>query len=142
VIFRRGSIYGVELDFSKRKNTSVVMYNKKYISSEEKYISSDVKNTSVVTDSLNPLKRTNQDRGVGMKKLSYKEAEKLEGKKWLKQVMWQRGNFSIKFIDEIFEIYSFTQCYDTYIAYQGAHNVREKQAWFLAKLRRGPEPEE
>jgi hypothetical protein len=77
-----------------------------------------------------------------MKKLEIKEVEKLEGKKWLRQVMWQRDGFSIKFIDEIFEIYSFMQCYDTYIAYQDAHNVREKQAWFLAKLRRGPEPEE
>jgi hypothetical protein len=77
-----------------------------------------------------------------LKKLGIKEVEKLEGKKWLRQVMWQRGNFTENFIDKIFEIYSFMQCYDTYIAYEEAHNVRDKQAWFLAKLERGPAPEE
>ncbi|MBA7557902.1 hypothetical protein ES705_50682 [subsurface metagenome] len=34
------------------------------------------------------------------------------------------------------------QCYDTYIAYGEAHNVRDKEAWFMAKLQRGTEPEE
>ncbi len=91
---------------------------------------------------LSTKKRKLQEGGVGLKKLSYKETEKLEGKKWLKQVLWQRWNFTENFIDRIFKIYSFTQCYDTLIAYEEANNVRDKEAWFLAKLRQGPEPEE
>jgi len=75
VIFRKGSIYGVELDFKKRKNTSVVMYEEKYISSEEKYISSDVKNTSLLTDSLDLSKRAIQERGLSpLEKKKKKEA--------------------------------------------------------------------
>ncbi|MBA7547210.1 hypothetical protein ES705_39616 [subsurface metagenome] len=97
----------------------------------------------IATDTLLTKKKENSKKGgVGLKKLSYKEAEKFEGKKWLKQVMWQRGNFTENFIDKIFKIYSFMQCYDTYIAYGEAHNVRDKEAWFLAKLRQGPEQEE
>ncbi len=96
--------------------------------------------------SLDPSKETpkklSKQRGEVLKKLSYKEAEKLEGKRWLRQVMWQRGNFTENFIDKIFKIYSFMQCYDTYIAYGEAHNVRDKEAWILAKLRTGPESEE
>ncbi len=91
---------------------------------------------------LSTKERKLQEGGVGLKKLGIKEVEKLEGKKWLRQVMWQRGNFREGFIDKIFKIYSFMQCYDTYTAYQEAYNVRDKEAWFLAKLQRGPEPEE
>lgn len=88
-------------------------------------------------------KKEYSKKGVGvLKKLGIKEVDKLEGKKWLKQVMWQREKFSESFIDEIFKIYTFTQCYDTYLAYQDAHLVRDKEAWVLAKLRRGPEEEE
>ncbi len=94
----------------------------------------------IATDTLLTKKKEDSKKGgVGLKKLSYKEAEKFEGKKWLKQVMWQRGNFTENFIDKIFKIYSFMQCYDTYIAYGEAHDVRDKEAWFLAKLRQGPE---
>ena len=91
---------------------------------------------------LTKKKKDSKEGGLGLRKLNYKETDKLEGKIWLKQVMWQSGNFREGFIDKIFKIYSFMQCYDTYTAYQEAHNVRDKEAWFSAKLQRGPEPEE
>ena len=91
---------------------------------------------------LTKKKENSKKGGVGLKKLEIKEVDKLEGKEWLKQVMWQRGNFSEKFIDEIFEIYSFMQCYDTYLAYLDTRNVRFKESWLMARLQRGLEPEE
>jgi phage replication O-like protein O len=103
---------------------------------------SQAEDSSIGADTYKELtKNSTKKGGVGLKKLSYKEAEKLEGKTWLKQVMWQRSNFSIKFIDEIFGMYDFMTCYNAYIAFQEAHNVRKKEAWILARLERGPEPE-
>ena len=147
-IYRNGKYYFIEEDLTKWKNISQEIYKHisgdiKNISQEiYKHISGDIKNISQEIYTKERKKNLPKKGGVGLKKLSYKEAEKLEGKKWLRQVMWQRGNFTENFIDKIFKIYSFMQCYDTYIAYQEAHNVRDKEAWFSAKLRRGPEPEE
>ncbi|MBA7549227.1 hypothetical protein ES705_41703 [subsurface metagenome] len=88
-------------------------------------------------------KKENSKKGrVGMKKLGIKEVEELEGKKWLRQVMWQRHNFREGFIDQILGKWEFEACYDVFLSYEESHGVRDKEAWFLAKLERGPAPEE
>ncbi len=135
VIFRRGSIYGVELDFSKRKNTSVVMYNKKYISSEEKYISSDVKNTSVATDSRDLSKRTNQDRGNFYMELSRKEIEGLELENWYRAVMWNYGKFGMEYIEKTIKEYDYDTRMSCWYIYADSGNIRNKEAFFSHLLR-------
>ena len=95
---------------------------------------------------IGTLLRTNKEnskKGAGvLKKLNYKEMEKLEGGNWLKQVMWQRYSFKEEFIDRILNKWEFEACYDVFLAYEESHGVRDKENWFLAKLERGPEPEE
>jgi phage replication O-like protein O len=95
------------------------------------------------TGTLLTKKKENSKKGGGvLKKLGIKEVEKLEGKKWLKQVMWQRYNFKEIFIDQILNKWEFEACYDVLLSYEESHGVRDKEAWFLAKLERGPAPEE
>ena len=95
------------------------------------------------TGTLLTKKKENSKKGGGvLKKLNYKETEKLEGREWLIQVMWQRYGFKQKFINEILNKYEFEACYDGLLAYEDSHGIRDKEAWILAKLERGPEPEE
>ncbi len=142
IIIVKGKYKGFNTDISKWEKLPLPIPFKKLPLPAQK-VTDRAEKKVTATGTLLTKKKENSKKGGGvLKKLGIKEVEKLEGKKWLKQVMWQRENFSIRFIDEIFKKYSFMQCYDTYIAYQDAHNVREKQAWFLAKLRRGPETEE
>ncbi|MBA7546378.1 hypothetical protein ES705_38768 [subsurface metagenome] len=91
---------------------------------------------------LTKKKETSKKGGGVLKKLNYKETEKLEGKEWLRQVMWQRYGFKEKFVDEILRKWEFEACYDVLLSFEDSHNVRDKENWFLAKLERGPEPEE
>ena len=92
------------------------------------------------------LQRTNKENSkkgdLGLKKLNYKETEMLEGGEWLKQVMWQRYSFTEDFIGRILNKWGFEACYDVFLSYEESHGVRDKEAWFLAKLERGPAPEE
>ncbi len=142
IIYVNGKIKGFNPDISKWEKVPPLVPFQKVPPLVLKGTAAGTKKVPPLVPPLSTKALRNPKKGVGLKKLGIKEVEKLEGKKWLRQVMWQRDGFSIRFIDEIFKIYSFMQCYDTYIAYQDAHNVRDKQAWFLAKLRRGPEPEE
>ena len=84
----------------------------------------------------------NPKKGVGMKKLGIREVEELEGGEWLKQVMWQRYSFTEDFIGRILNKWGFEACYDVFLSYEESHGVRDKEAWLLAKLERGPAPEE
>ncbi len=142
IIIVNGKYKGFNPDIAKWEKVQLSGHFKKVQLSGLKGPAIRTKKVQLSGHPLSTKERKLQEGGVGLKKLGIKEVEKLEGKKWLRQVMWQRGNFTENFIDKIFKMYSFMQCYDTYIAYEEAHNVRDKQAWFLAKLRRGPEPEE
>ncbi|MBA7530423.1 hypothetical protein ES705_22630 [subsurface metagenome] len=142
IIHANASVIGFNLNTDQWEKVKVSLpFKKVKVSLPKGQGRAEEKGQGIVTLQRN-YKEISKEGGVGLKKLSYKEADKLEGKEWLKQVMWQRGEFTEKFIDEIFEIYSFEQCYDAYLAYQNAHNVRFKESWLMAKLQRGPEPEE
>ncbi|MBA7592678.1 hypothetical protein ES708_34871 [subsurface metagenome] len=141
VIFRKGNKYGVELDFSKWENTSLEMYKEKYISGEGKYISGDVKNTSLETDSRDPSKRTNQDRGNFYMKLPRKEIEKLESENWYRAVMWNYGKFGMEYIEKTIKNYDYNTRMSCWYLYQEAKNVRDKEAYFSKLLRDYPEEE-
>jgi len=142
IIKINGKIKGFNWNTEEWENLSTAIGFQNLSTAIGKPIYSDRKNLSTAIGPLSTKERKLNKGGVGLEKLGIKEVDKLEGKKWLKQVMWQRGGFRERFIDEIFNIYSFMQCYDTYLAYQDAHSVRDKEAWVLAKLRRGPETEE
>ncbi len=133
---------GFNLDITKWEKVQLSGHFKKVQLPGQKGPGRAEKKGPAIRTLLTKKKENSKKGGLGLKKLSYKETDKLEGKMWLKQVMWQRWNFRIRFIDEIFKIYTFTQCYDTMIAYEEASNVRDKEAWFLARLKRDQEPEE
>ncbi|MBA7586895.1 hypothetical protein ES708_28902 [subsurface metagenome] len=135
VIFRKGNKYGVELDFSKWKNTSLEMYKEKYISGERKYISGDVKNTSLEMDSRDLLKRTNQDRGDFYMKLSRTEIEKLELDQWYQAVMWNYGKFGMEYIEKTMKDYDYNTRMSCWYIYADSGNIRNKEAFFSHLLR-------
>jgi phage replication O-like protein O len=91
---------------------------------------------------LTKKKEYSKKGGGVLKRLKIKAVEKLEGKKWLKQVMWQRYSFKEEFIDKILNKWEFEACYDVFLAYEESHGVRNKEAWFLSKLEQGPVPVE
>ncbi len=142
IIFENSSVMGFNLNTDQWEMLQVSGTFKMLQVSGTNVTDRGYKNVTGIGTLLRTNKENSKKGGGVLKKLSYKETDKLEGKKWLKQVMWQSGNFREDFIDKIFKIYSFMKCYDTYTAYQEAHNVRDKEAWFSAKLQRGPEPEE
>ena len=142
IIYVNGKIKGFNPDISKWEKLSLSITFKKLSLPIQKVIATDNKKLSLPIPSLSTKERKLQEGGAGLKKLNYKETEKLEGGKWLKQVMWQRHSFREEFIDQILNKWEFEACYDVLLAYEESNGVRDKEAWFLAKLRRGPEPEE
>ncbi|MBA7530426.1 hypothetical protein ES705_22633 [subsurface metagenome] len=133
---------GFNLDITKWQKVQLSGHFKKVQLSGLKGPGKAEKKGPAIRTLLTKKKENSKKGGVGLKKLEIKEVDELEGKEWLKQVMWQRGNFTEKFIDEIFEIYSFMKCYNAYLAYLDTNNVRFKESWLMAKLQRGQEPEE
>ena len=85
VIFRKGNIYGVELDFYKWEKSSLLMTNEKVIATEGKVIATDDKKSSLLTDSRELSKRAFQERGLStLEKKKKKEANE-RGLKMLKE---------------------------------------------------------
>jgi phage replication O-like protein O len=142
IIYVNGKIKGFNPDIAKWEKVSLLIPFQKVSLLIQKGIATDTKKVSLLIPPLSTKERKLQEGGVGLKKLNYKETEKLEGGKWLKQVMWQRYSFREEFIDQILNKWEFEACYDVLLAYEESNGVRDKEAWFLAKLRRGPEPEE
>ncbi|GAI67967.1 unnamed protein product [marine sediment metagenome] len=142
IIIVSGKYKEFNLDIAKWKKVSGLIPFQKVSGLIQKGIKQAEKKGIRVDTLLTKKKETYKKGRAVMKELSYKETGKLEGKKWLKQVAWQEYNFSEKFLDKIFGMYDFMKCYNAYIAFQDAYNVRDKEAWILAKLERGPVPEE
>ncbi len=142
IIIINGKDKGFNLDIAKWEKVQVSgLFKKVQVSGLKGPGRADKKGPGIRT--LLTKKKENSKKGGGvLRKLNYKETEKLEGKKWLRQVMWQRNGFKEKFIDEVLSKWEFEACYDVLLFFEDAHNVRDKEAWFLARLERGPEPEE
>ncbi len=91
------------------------------------------------------LQRTNKEiskeGGVGLKKLNYKEKEKLEGKEWLEQDMLEKHLFSKSFIDDILLKYPFMTLYDCWLKLLDSNAVNSPEGWFISKLRNYQEEE-
>ncbi|MBA7546004.1 hypothetical protein ES705_38386 [subsurface metagenome] len=142
IIYVNGKIKGFNPDISKWEKVPHTVPFEKVPPLVQKGTATGTKKVPPLVPPLSTKALVNPKKGVGLKKLNYKETEKLEGGKWLKQVMWQRYSFREEFIDQILNKWEFEACYDVLLAYEESNGVREKEAWFLAKLRRGPEPEE
>jgi len=141
IIYANTSIQGFNLNTDLWEKVKLSLpFEKVKVSLQKGQGRAEKKGQGIITLQRTTKKLT-KEGGGGLKKLSYKETEKLEKKTWLKQVMWQRSNFKERFIEEFLSKAEFMPCYDAYIAYQGAQNVRDKEAWILAKKRSGPEPE-
>ncbi|MBA7582512.1 hypothetical protein ES708_24442 [subsurface metagenome] len=130
------------LDITKWQKVSGLIPFQKVSGLIQKGINQAEKKGIRVDTLLTKKKENSKKGGVGLKKLGIKEVEKLEGKKWLKQIMWQRYKFKEEFIDKIFKMYDFMTCYNAFLIYEESHGIRDKEAWLLAKLQRGPETEE
>ncbi|MBA7531184.1 hypothetical protein ES705_23395 [subsurface metagenome] len=86
-------------------------------------------------------KENSKKGGVGLKKLSYKEKEKLEGKEWLEQDMLEKHLFSKSFIDDILLKYPFMTLYDCWLKLLDSNAVNSPEGWFISKLRNYQEEE-
>ncbi|MBA7553129.1 hypothetical protein ES705_45716 [subsurface metagenome] len=142
IIIISGKNKGFNLDIDKWEKVQVSGLFKKVQVSGLKGPGRAEKKGPGIGTLLTKKKETSKKGGGILKKLNYKETEKLEGGEWLEQVMWQTHGFKQKFINEILNKWEFEACYDVLLAYEESHGVRDKEAWFLAKLERGPEPEE
>jgi phage replication O-like protein O len=142
IIHTNISVVGFKPNISKWEKVKVSLpFEKVKVSLLKGQGRAEKKGQGIVT--LRTKKKENSKKGrVGLRKLSYKETDKLEGKNWLRQVMWQRHNYKEKFIDQILNKWEFEACYDVLLSYEESHGVRDKEAWFLAMLERGPAPEE
>lgn len=141
IIFCNGKIQGFNLNIDQWKKVSTQIPNKKVSTQIQKGIYKAEKK-GIYTDTYKETtKKLTKEGGGVLKKLGIRAVEKLEGKKWLRQVMWQRYNFKEEFINKIFKAYSFMQCYNAYLVFEEATDVRSKEAWILAKLERSQEEE-
>ncbi|MBA7557036.1 hypothetical protein ES705_49765 [subsurface metagenome] len=142
IIIVTGKYKGFNPDISKWEKVSLLIPIEKVSPAIQKGIDRAEKK-GIAGDTIRTKKKENSKKGVlGLRKLSYKETDKLEGKNWLRQVMWQRHNYKEKFIDQILNKWEFEACYNVLLSYEESHGVRDKEAWFLAMLERGTAPEE
>ncbi len=142
MLYKNEGRIGINRDFSQWEGVLNLRTRKGFSVWTQKVLNSYDKKVLSLGTSKETKKKLSKQRGVVLKKLGIKEVETFEGKKWLKQVMWQRYNFKEIFIDQILNKWEFEACYDVFLSYEESHGVRDKEAWFLAKLERGPAPEE
>lgn len=64
IIVKKGSVYGIQRDITKWKNTSLQVYTKEIHLDRVKNTSLEVKNTSLETHSRDLSKRTIQEKGL------------------------------------------------------------------------------
>ncbi len=94
-------------------------------------------------DTLLTKKKENSKKGGGgLKKRTRKEIDKLEGKPWLRATMIELEGLPKEGTNRFLAMSDFMNCYNAWLALQDAYSVRDKIAWLIAKLQRGPEPEE
>jgi len=94
-------------------------------------------------DTYKELTKKSPKKGGGVLEIRRsKEINKMEGKEWLRAMMIEIQGYSEKFTDKFLSKEEFTPCYDAWFELQEAMNVRDREAWLLAKLERGPVPEE
>ncbi|MBA7547650.1 hypothetical protein ES705_40080 [subsurface metagenome] len=91
---------------------------------------------------LTKKKKDSKEGGLGLKKRSRKEIEKLEGKEWLRATMIELEGLPKEGTDEFLSMGNFTDCYNAWLELQDAYGIRNKISWLIAKIRRGPAPEE
>jgi len=91
--------------------------------------------TVVKKDTLNtPTLQVNTPE-VFYKKLSGKEINKLEGDQWYKAIMFNKGKFSIFYIQGTIDDFPFNTRMSCWYSYQEATNVKNKEAFFSHLLR-------
>ncbi|MBA7545049.1 hypothetical protein ES705_37411 [subsurface metagenome] len=87
-------------------------------------------------------KEISKEGGVGLKKRSREEIDKLEGKPWLRATMIELEGLPKEGTNEFLAMGNFMDCYNAWLALQDAYGIRNKISWLIAKLQRGPAPEE
>ncbi len=91
---------------------------------------------------LTKKKENSKKGGVGLKKRTGKEIDKLEGKEWLRATMIELEGLPKEGTNEFLAMGNFMDCYNAWLALKDAYGIRNKISWLIAKIRRGPEPEE
>ena len=138
IIFRKGNIFGVQLDFSKWETPPKQVVKDKTPPDQGELPPDQGELPPKRVDSRDLSKRTNQDRENFYKKLSGKEINKLEGDPWYKATMYNQGGFSIFYIQGTIDDFPFNTRMSCWYSYQEAKNVRDKEAYFSKLLRDYP----
>lgn len=141
ILIKKGKIKGFNLNTNTWEKVTMLLPFEKVTGLLPKGNNQAEKKGNNAVTYKETTKKLTKEGGVVLKRLGIKEVEKLEGKKWLRQVMWQRYSFKKEFIDRILKEYGFTKCYDAYLAFEEAKNVFDKKAWILARLERDPDLE-
>ena len=134
IIYKNHYYYRLVIEFDIIKNISGKKVNKKYTWSGKDYTCGGVKFTPVQADSKDSSKDINPKKAVLEVKMTRKEIMKLEGREYLRAEFVARGEWDIKFIDELVNKYEYMQVYDCLLALQESYGVRDSKGWFLNKL--------
>jgi len=134
IIYKKDVRYRLIIEFNIVESKNGKEYNNKYIWGGKEYICRDVKNTSVETDSKDSSKDLYPKKVVSEVKMTRKEIYKMEGLEWIRAEMVYRGEWDIKFIDELVSKHPFMKLYDCWDELERASNVRDRKAWYLYKL--------
>ena len=137
ILIKKGKIKGFNLNTNTWEKVTMLLPFQKVTKLLPKGNNQAEKKGNEAVTYKETTKKLPKEGGEVLKKLGIRAVEKLEGKKWLRQVMWQRYGFKEEFINRIFKAYSFMKCYNAYLVFEEAINVKSKEAWILAKLERG-----
>lgn len=134
IIYKKGVRYRFVIEFNIIESVNGKEYNNKYTWTGKKYTCRGVKNTPGEVDSKDSSKDFTPKKVVSGSKMTRKEIDKLEGLEYIRAEMVYRGEWDIKFIDELVNKYEYMQLYDCWLELQEALNVRDRKALYLFKL--------
>ena len=142
IIIVSGKYKGFNPDIAKWEKVQVSGHFKKVQVSGLKGPGIRTKKVQVSGHPLSTKERKLQEGGVVLKKRTRKEIEKLEGKEWLRATMIELEGLPKEGTGEFLSMGNFTDCYNAWLELQDAYGIRNKISWLIAKLKRGPAPEE
>ncbi len=142
IIYVNGKIKGFNPDISKWEKVPHTVPFEKVPPLVLKGTAAGTKKVPPLVPSLSTKALVNPKKGVGLKKRTREEIDKLEGKEWLRATMIELEGLPKEGTDRFLTMSDFMSCYNAWLALQDAYKVRDKIAWLIAKLKSDPEPEE
>ncbi|MBA7585737.1 hypothetical protein ES708_27725 [subsurface metagenome] len=135
MLYKNEGKLGINRDFKKWEGVSDSLTGKVLAKWLSWVSDSHKKGVSDSRTSKQKEKQNSKQRSLGYKKLSGKEINKLEGDQWYKAIMFNKGKFSIFYIQGTIDDFPFNTRMSCWYSYQEATNVKNKEAFFSHLLK-------